>query len=178
MKTHSKTNSSRRDFIRQSAVATAGLMVAPAHLAGAEQPKETLAKASVNRTFRQIPGFATLPDNHWPGRLVVGGQTLDDFVAIAEEPSPDAGWTVRLFQSVSVPELQIHAQWRTIGAVTEWIPTLVNNAPKPSGKVTEVRSLAAAWPTRGPVDFTETRGRKRVLMTFLIARNSALRWLS
>jgi len=60
--------------------------------------------------------------------------------------------TTRVFQSESTPALQIRAQWRTIGAVTEWIPILVNNAPKPSGKVSEVRSLAASWPTRGPVD--------------------------
>jgi len=102
--------------------------------------------------------FATLPDARWPGRLIVGGQTLTDFVAIGEEPSLDASWTIRVFQSVSTPELQIRAQWRSIGAVTEWIPTLVNNAPKPSGKVTEVRSLAASWPTRGPVDFYGNKG--------------------
>jgi len=86
--------------------------------------------------------FAGLPADRWLGRLVVGGKMLDDFVAIGEEVSPDASWAIRVFQSVSVPELQIRAQWRTIGAVTEWIPTLVNNAPKPSGKVTELRSLA------------------------------------
>jgi len=102
--------------------------------------------------------FAALPDARWPGRLIVGGATLDDFVAISEEASSDASWTVRVFQSVSVPELQIRAQWRTIGAVTEWISTLVNNAPKSSGKVTEVRSLAASWPTRGPVDFYGNKG--------------------
>jgi len=102
--------------------------------------------------------FATLPDDRWPGRLVVGGKTLEDFLAIGEEPSPNAGWTIRVFQSVSVPELQIRTQWRSIGAVTEWIPTLVNNAPKSSGKVTEVRSLAASWPTRGAVDFYGTKG--------------------
>jgi len=102
--------------------------------------------------------FAALPDNRWPGRLIVGGQTLADFVAISEEPSSDDSWTVRVFQSVSVPTLQIRAQWRTIGAVTEWIPTLVNNAPNPSGKVTELRSLAASWPTRGPVDFYGNKG--------------------
>jgi len=102
--------------------------------------------------------FATLPDDRWPGRLVVGGKTLDDFVAISEEPSPDASWAARVFQSVSTPELQIRAQWRTIGAVTEWIPTLVNNAPSSSGKVTELRSLAASWPTRGPVDFYGNKG--------------------
>jgi len=102
--------------------------------------------------------FAALPDNRWPGRLIVGGKTLDDFVAIGEEPSADASWTIRVFQSESVPELQIRAQWRVIGSVTEWIPTLVNNAPKPSGKVTELRSLAASWPTRGPVDFYGNNG--------------------
>jgi len=102
--------------------------------------------------------FASLPDDRWPGRLVVGGQMLTDFVAIGEEASSDASWTVRVFQSVSVPELQIRAQWRSIGAVTEWISTLVNNAPKSSGKVTEVRSLAASWPTRGPVDFYGNKG--------------------
>jgi len=107
---------------------------------------------------QKTQGFATLPDNRWPGRLVVGGKTLDDFVAIGKETSPDAGWTLRVFQSVSAPELQIRAQWRTIGAVTEWIPTLVNNAPKPSAKVTELRSLAASWPTRGAVDFYGTKG--------------------
>jgi len=103
-------------------------------------------------------GLATLPSDRWPGRLVVSGKTLDDFVAISEEPSSDASWTTRVFQSVSVPELQIRAQWRTIGSVTEWIPTLVNNAPKPSGKVTELRSLAASWSTRGPVDFYGNKG--------------------
>jgi len=102
--------------------------------------------------------FATLPDARWPGRLVVGGKTLNDFVAIGEETSSDASWRVRVFQSESVPTLQIRAQWRTIGTVTEWIPTLVNNAPKSSGKVTEVRSLAASWPTRGPVDFYGNKG--------------------
>jgi len=101
---------------------------------------------------------AALPDERWPGRLVVGGKMLVDFMAISKEPSPDSSWTVRVFQSVSAPELQIHAQWRTIGAVTEWIPTLVNNAPKSSGKVTEVRSLAASWLTRGPVDFYGNKG--------------------
>jgi len=102
--------------------------------------------------------FAALPDKRWPGRLIVGGKTLADFVVIAEELSPDASWTVRVFQSVSVPELQIRAQWRTIGAVTEWIPTLVNNSTKPSERVTEVRSLAASWQTRGPVDFYGNKG--------------------
>jgi len=102
--------------------------------------------------------FASLPDVRWPGRLVVGGKVIEDFVAISEEPSPDASWTVRVFESVSVPTLQIRAQWRAIGAVTEWIPTLVNNAPAPSGKVTELRSLAASWPTRGPVDFYGNKG--------------------
>jgi len=102
--------------------------------------------------------FASLPSNRWPGRLIVGGKVLDDFVAISEEPSPDALWTTRIFESASVPTLQIRAQWRTIGAVTEWIPTLVNNGISPSGKVTEVRSLAASWPTRGPVDFYGNKG--------------------
>jgi len=101
----------------------------------------------------QTLDFAALSADRWPGRLVVGGQTLNDFVAIGEEATAEASWTTRVFQSVSVPELQIRAQWRTIGAVTEWISTLVNNAPAPSGRVTEVRSLAASWPTRGPVDF-------------------------
>jgi len=114
-----------------------------------------------------IQTLAALPDDRWPGRLVVGGKTLDDFVAISEEPSDNASWTVRIFESVSVPELQIRAQWRTIGAVTEWIPTLVNNAPKPSGKVTEVRSLAASWPTRGPVDFYGTNGSHESLDDFV-----------
>jgi len=102
--------------------------------------------------------FAVLPDDRWAGRLVVGGKTLDDFVAISEEAAPDASWTVRVFESVSMPTLQIRAQWRMIGTVTEWIPTLVNNSRKPSGKVTEVRSLAASWPTRGAVDFYGTKG--------------------
>jgi len=102
--------------------------------------------------------FAALPDARWPGRLIVGGKTLNDFIAIGEEASQDASWTTRIFESASVPELQIRAQWRTIGAVTEWIPTLVNNAPKPSGKVTELRSLAASWTTRGPVDFYGNKG--------------------
>jgi len=107
---------------------------------------------------QNTPDFATLPADRWPGRLVVAGKTLDDFFAVSEEPSLDGSWTARVFQSTSVPELQIRAQWRTIGAVTEWIPTLVNNAPAPSGKVTEVRSLAASWPTRGPVDFYGNKG--------------------
>jgi len=102
--------------------------------------------------------FAALPDARWPGRLVVGDKVIDDFVAISEEPSSDASWTVRVFESVSVPTLQIRAQWRTIGAVTEWIPTLVNNAPASSGKVTEVQSLAASWPTHGTVDFYGNNG--------------------
>jgi len=106
----------------------------------------------------QVLDLAALPDNRWPGRLVVGGQTLDDFVAISEEKSSDASWTTRVFQSVSAPELQIRAQWRTIGAVTEWIPTLANNAPKASERVTELRSLAASWRTRGPVDFHGNNG--------------------
>jgi len=111
--------------------------------------------------------LAVLPDDLWPGRLVVGGETLDDFVAIGEEPSADASWRVRVFQSVSAPTLQIRAQWRTIGAVTEWISTLVNNAPKSSGKVTEVRSLAASWPTRGPVDFYGNKGSFHSIEDFL-----------
>jgi len=112
--------------------------------------------------------FAALPADRWPGRLIVGGQVLNDFVAIGEEPSPEPSWTVRLFQSVSVPELQIRAQWRSIGAATEWISTLVNNAPKASGKVTEVRTLAATWQTRGPVDFYGNNGsRDGVLDDFL-----------
>jgi len=106
----------------------------------------------------QTLDLAVLPDDRWPGRLVVGGEVLNDFVAISEEPPSDASWTIRVFQSVSVPELQIHAQWRTIGAVTEWIPTLVNNAPKCSGKVAELRSLAASWKTSGPVDFYGNNG--------------------
>jgi|GEM_PF-5631313 len=62
--------------------------------------------------------FTALPDKRWPGRLIVGGKTLDDFVAVAEEPASDASWTVRVFQPTTVPELQIRAQWRTIGTVT------------------------------------------------------------
>jgi len=111
--------------------------------------------------------FAALPDDRWPGWLVVDGETLDDFVAISEEESADVSWTVRVFQSVSIPELQIRAQWRSIGTVTEWIPTLVNNAPKSSGKVTEVRSLAASWPTRGPVDFYGNNGSHEGLDDFV-----------
>jgi len=111
--------------------------------------------------------FAALPDDRWPGRLVVGGKTLDDFVAISEESSPDAGWTVRVFQSASTPELQIRAQWRVVGTVTEWIPTLLNNAAKPSGKVTELRSLAASWPTRGPVDFYGNKASAHLPTDFL-----------
>jgi len=111
--------------------------------------------------------FAVCPDGRWPGRLVVGGKTLEDFVAVSEEPSPNTSWAVRVFQSVSVPTLQIRAQWRVIGAVTEWIPTLVNNAPKSSGKVTEARSLAALWPTRGPVDFHGNNGAQSALEDFI-----------
>jgi len=111
--------------------------------------------------------FAALPNDRWPGRLVVGGKTLTDFIAISEEPSSDASWTLRVFQSVSAPELQIRAQWRTIGAVTEWIPTLVNNAPKSSGRVTELRSLAASWQTRGPVDFYGNKGSSNKVDDFL-----------
>jgi len=138
---NSDTNNSRRDFIRQSAMVAAGAMILP-RLAQGETPSISSA----------------LPDNRWPGRLIVGGKTLDDFVAIAEEASPDPLWTLRVFQSVSVPELQIRSQERTIGAVTEWIPTLVNNTPKYSGKVTELRSLAASWQTRGSVDFYGNKG--------------------
>jgi len=128
----------------------------------------TLILSLASTSHAQQPrALAALPDDRWPGRLVVGGETLDDFVAISEEPSPDAGWTLRVFQSVSVPALQIRAQWRTIGAVTEWIPTLVNNAPASSGKVTEVRSLAASWPTRGPVDFYGNKGSEARLDDFL-----------
>jgi len=140
---NSNTNNSRRDFIRNSAMVAAGAMVLPRLTLGA------------------TPNIvSSLPLDRWPGRLVVDGKTLDDFVAIKEEASADPAWTIRLFQSVSVPELQIRAQWRTIGAVTEWIPTLVNNAAKSSGKVTELRSLAASWRTRGPVDFYGTNGSK------------------
>jgi len=115
--------------------------------------------SSVSSSAQKSPSqtLAVLSDDRWPGRLIVDGETLDDFVAISEEPHSDASWTIRVFQSVSAPELQIRAQWRSIGAVTEWIPTLVNNAPKSSGKVTEVRSLAASWTTRGPVDFYGTK---------------------
>jgi len=102
--------------------------------------------------------FTALPHDRWPGRLVVGGKVLDDFVAVGAEPHADASWTIRVFQSVSVPTLQIRAQWRSIGPVTEWIPFLVNNSAAPSGRVSELRSLAASWPTRGPVDFYGNRG--------------------
>jgi len=138
----SNPHHSRRDFIRQSTMVAAGAIVLP-----------RLALGNVSSGIS-----SSLPDNRWPGRLVVGGKTMDDFVAISEEASPDASWTLRVYQSVSVPELQIHSRERTIGAVTEWIPTLVNHAAKPSGKVTEVRSLAASWPTRGPVDFYGNNG--------------------
>jgi len=111
--------------------------------------------------------LAVLPDDRWPGCLVVGGQTLDDFIAIQEEKSLDPSWTVRVFQSESVPTLQIRGQWRAIGAVTEWISTLVNNAPAPSGRVTEVRSLAMSWPTRGPVDFYGNKGSFHSVEDFL-----------
>jgi len=144
------THNSRRDFIRQSAVVAAGAMILPRLAQG-----ETSSISS------------SLQPDRWPGRLVVGGKTLDDFIAIAEEPSADASWTVRMFQSASVPELQIRAQWRTIGEVTEWIPTLLNNSTKSSGKVTEVRSLAASWPTRGPVDFYGNNGSTASLDDFI-----------
>jgi len=136
------TNNSRRDFIRNSTVLAVATMVSTRCTLGNAPPEK----------------FAPLPDDRWPGRLIVGDKTLDDFVAIKEDASADASWTARVFQSVSVPELQIRAQWRTIGAVTEWIPTLVNNSPTSSGKVSEVRSLAAVWPTRGRVDFYGNKG--------------------
>jgi len=110
--------------------------------------------------------FAALPNDRWPGRLVVGGQALTDFVVISEEPSSNSSWTVRVFQSESIPELQIRAQWRTIGEVTEYIPTLVNNAPKSSGKVTEVRSLAASWQTQDSVSFYGSNGSRVRLNDF------------
>jgi len=103
-------------------------------------------------------GIGALPQTRWPGRLVGGGKTLDDFVAIEEEAHADPSWTVRVFRSTSVPTLQIRAQWREIGPVTEWISTLVNASAEPSERVTEVRSLAAAWRTRGAVDFYGNRG--------------------
>jgi len=134
-------HNSRRDFIRQSAVVAAGAMILP-----------RLAQGGTSSIS------SSLPPERWPGRLIVDGQTLDDFVAISEEPSVNASWMERVFQSISVPTLQIRTQWRSIGAVTEWIPTLVNNSTESSGKVTEVRSLAASWPTRGPVDFYGNNG--------------------
>jgi len=137
------TSHSRRDFIRQSSMVAAGAMMLP-RLAQGETPSIS----------------SPLADDRWPGRVVVDGKTLDDFVAISEEQSPDPSWTLRVFQSLSVPELQIRTQWRRIGAVSEWIPTLVNTSTTPSGKVSEVRSLAASWPTRGPVDFYGTNGAK------------------
>jgi len=146
----SNTDNSRRDFIRQSTMVAAGAMILPGC---------TLGDAPEN--------FAPLADDRWPGRVVVDDKTLDDFVAISEKVSPDASWTLRVYQSASVPELQIHSRERTIGAVTEWIPTLVNHAAKPSGKVTEVRSLAASWPTRGPVDFYGNKGSSNKLDDFL-----------
>jgi len=111
--------------------------------------------------------FATLPDARWPGRLVVGGRTLDDFVAISEKPSTNASWTTRVFQSASEPTLQIRAEWRVIGAATEWISFLVNNSNTLSGQVTELRSLAASWTTRGPVDLYETNGSRSEPEDFL-----------
>jgi len=153
MKTNNPNpNHARRDFIRNSAVLAAASMLPAGCGLGPSAPSEKLA---------------TLPDNRWPGRLVVDGKTLDDFVAIKEDTSADASWTIRVFQSVSVPELQIRAQWRNIGAVTEWIPTLVNHSSTPSGRVTEVRSLAASWPTRGPVDFYGTQGSTMNLDDFI-----------
>jgi len=144
------THNSRRDFIRQSTMVAATAMILP-QLAQGEAPSIS----------------SSLSHDRWPGRLVVGGKALDDFVAISEEASPDPSWTLRVYQSVSVPELQIHSRERTIGAVTEWIPTLVNNAAKPSEKVTEVRSLAVSWPTRGPVDFYGTNGSSSKIDDFI-----------
>jgi len=137
----SNPHNSRRDFIRQSTMAATGAMLLPRLAQG--------ATPSIS---------SSLSHDRWPGRLVVGGKTLDDFIAISEEASPNASWTLRVYQSVSVPELQIRSQERTVGAVTEWIPTLVNNAEKPSGKVTKLHSLAASWPTRGPVNFYGNKG--------------------
>jgi len=146
---HSNTDHSRRDFIRQSALLAAASMVST---------RCALGTPSVEP--------AALPDDRWPGRLVVGDKILDDFVAIAEESSPDASWTLRVFQSISTPTLHIRARWRTIGAVVEWIPTLVNHSNQPSGKVSEIRSLAASWPTRGPVDFYGNNGAQSAIDDF------------
>lgn len=121
-----------------------------------DSPRPIMKTPTVS-TSSIAPSFS-LPNDRWPGSLAVSGKTLDDFVSIGDEAHPDASWTVRVFHSVSEPTLQIRAQWRAIGAVTEWIPTLVNNSPKPSVRITEVRSLAASWPTRGPVDFYGTNG--------------------
>jgi len=136
----SNPDTSRRDFIRHSAVVAATSMILPGHVLGA------------------TPEFSSVPQDRWPGRLVVGGKVLDDFMAVKEEASPDPAWIIRVFQSVSEPTLQIRAQWRTIGAVTEWIPFLVNNNAAPSARVSEVRSLAASWRTRGAVDFYGNKG--------------------
>jgi len=148
------TNNSRRNFIRDSAVAAAGLMVVQGHAAG--NPVQGGMPEQDHAGFSG--GIGTLPENRWPGRLVVGGKTLADFVAIGEEAHPDATWKIRVFQSVSEPTLQIRTQWRTIGAATEWLSTLVNNSPEPSARVSEVRSLAAAWAVPGAVDFYGTKG--------------------
>jgi len=146
------TNNSRRDFIRHSTVAAAGLMMASCQgtsVDGARRAQDTTDRPQ---------GFGMLPQTRWPGRLVVGGKTLDDFVAIGEETHPDPTWTVRVFASVSEPTLKIRAQWRGIGEATEWISTLVNDSPKPSGRVSEVCSLAASWPVSGAVDFYGNKG--------------------
>jgi len=151
MGTHSSNgHNSRRDFIRHSVMVTAGAMLLP------QQVQATTPES-----------FSSLPDARWPGRVVVSGKTLDDFVAIAEEASADASWKIRVFQSVSEPTLQIRAQWRSIGAVTEWIPTLVNNSSQPSKRVSEVRSLAIAWRTRGAVDFYGNAGARTRLNDFV-----------
>jgi len=148
---HSNTDNSRRAFIRNSAIVAAGAMVLP--------------RLSMGATTSDI--VSPLRQDRWPGLVVVENKILDDFVALKEEASASGGWTVRTFQSVAVPTLQIRAQWRTIGAVTEWIPTLVNNSSKPSGRVNDVRSLAASWKTRGQVDFYGNEGSLCTLNDFM-----------
>jgi len=159
-------NNSRRDFLRHSALAAAGLAIAPASLAGAPSSEAPAGEASTGGFHQMNGGFGALPEVRWPGRIVVGGKTISDFVAIAEEPHSDASWTLRVFRSASVPALKIRAQWREVGSVTEWISFLVNDSAEPSGRVTELRSLAQKWLTRGPIDFYGNNGSMCILDDF------------
>jgi len=151
-----QTHSSRRNFIRQSAVAAAGLMIVPGQ--AEVGPVESGLTAEQGGAALFPGGIGTLPQDRWPGRLVVGGKTLDDFVAISEEAHQDATWKVRVFQSSLMPTLQIRSQWRNIGPATEYLSTLVNTSQAPSARVTEVRSLAATWAVSGAVDFYGSKG--------------------